>query len=506
MANTVPTSSSASGEGPKLERGILTTRNCVALSAAAMAPVLAVVLNAPAAGANAGAALPVAFLLAFVAALFVSNTVIEFTKKLPSSGSFYTFCTKSIGSLAGFLTGWIYAAAFVALTIGLFAANGAFMHTYLQSTFGWGVPWWLLGIVLVGLAMILSVRSIRTSVRLDLILLAAEMFVFALLALIAIIRAGSGNSLSYFNPTSGPNGLSGVGLGVVFGLLSYIGFEAAATLGEETANPKRNVPLAIRAALIGVGVFFVFVLYGLAAGFHLNTAEGMQNFLSSPAQFTSLAEQNAPWLTQPVEFAAVAGLFSCMLAVLNTTVRVMYAMASERVLPPALSRIHPKFRSPFISIYVLVAFSVIVGIALSLWVGSGLTDVYGFTGSIGTIGVILVYAMANVGLIKFYWGEADFNAWRHLVAPVLGTAVLLYPLWSTVKPGQDFPYNHVSEIVIVWLLIGLIVYYYIKRTAPEKLAAMGATMATDDIDFAEGKSPSLSPDGLPDVDPALEKP
>ena len=109
MANTVPTSSSASGEGPKLERGILTTRNCVALSAAAMAPVLAVVLNAPAAGANAGAALPVAFLLAFVAALFVANTVIEFTKKLPSSGSFYTFCTKSIGSLAGFFTGWIYA-------------------------------------------------------------------------------------------------------------------------------------------------------------------------------------------------------------------------------------------------------------------------------------------------------------------------------------------------------------------------------------------------------------
>ncbi|MDT5326470.1 MAG: hypothetical protein QOF25_3622, partial [Mycobacterium sp.] len=357
MANTVPTSSSASGDGPKLERGILTARNCLALSAAAMAPVLAVVLNAPAAGVDAGSALPVAFLLAFVAALFVANTVIEFAKKLPSSGSFYTFCTKSIGSVAGFFTGWIYAAAFVVLMIGLFTANGAFMQTYLQSTFGWDVPWWLLGIILIGLAMILSVRSIRTSVRLDLILLGAEMFVFALLALISIIRAGSGNSLSYFDPTSGPNGLSGVGLGVVFGLLSFIGFEAAATLGEETANPKRNVPLAIRGALIGVGVFFVFVLYGLAAGFHLNTDEGMQNFLASPAQFTSLAQQNAPWLKQPVEFAAVAGLFSAMLAVLNTTVRVMYAMAGERILPPVLSRIHPKFRSPFISIYVLVGFS-----------------------------------------------------------------------------------------------------------------------------------------------------
>ena len=116
------------------------------------------------------------------------------------------------------------------------------------------------------------------------------MLIFSLLAIIAIIRAGHGNSWSYFNPSSGPSGFSGVGLAVVFGLLSFIGFEAAAMLGEETGNPRRNVPLAVRFALIGVGVFFVFVVYGLAAGFHLNTAAGLKAFLASPAQFTTLAQ------------------------------------------------------------------------------------------------------------------------------------------------------------------------------------------------------------------------
>jgi amino acid transporter len=506
MATTSPTTPHAPAEGQQLEKGILSLRNCLALSAAVMAPVLAVILNAPAGGADAGAALPFAFLLAFIAALFVGNTVIEFAKKLPTAGSFYTFCSRSLGSLAGFFTGWLYAAAFVVLTIGLFTANGAFLRSYLQSTWSWNVPWWVLGIILVAIATTLSVRSIRTSVRLDLILLGLEMFIFALLALISIIKAGSGNSFTYFNPSSGPTGFNGVGLAVVFGLLSFIGFEAAAVLGEETNNPRRNVPLAVRGALIGVGVFFVFVLYGLAAGFHMNTGQGLKNFLASPAQFTTLAQHNAAWLKQPVQIAAVCGLFSCLLAVMNTTVRVMFAMARERILPPALSRVHPRFRSPFVSIYALVVFSVVVGLLLSKWLGSGLTDVYGFTGSVGTIAIILVYAMANIGLIKFYWGAPDYNIWRHMVAPIIGTAVLIYPLYETVKPGQSFPYNHVSEVVIAWIVIGLIVFFYLLNKSPEKLAALGATMATDEIDFAEAHSPSLSSGGPTNVHPAPETP
>jgi amino acid transporter len=492
----MPTTSSpppqAESEGAGLQRGVLTLKNCLALSAAVMAPVLAVILNAPAAGASVGKALPIAFLLAFIAALFVGNTVIEFAKRLPSAGSFYTFCSRSLGSRAGFFTGWLYFAAFVLLTVGLFTANGAFLHSYLKSTFGLDVPFLILGLIIIAIATTLSVRSIRTSVRLDLILLGLEMFIFTLLAAICIVRAGSGNSLSYFDPTATPTGVSGLGLGIVFGLLSFIGFEAAATLGEETGNAKRNVPLAVRGSLLGVGAFFVFVLYGLAAGFHLNTADGLKSFLESPAAFSSLADRYAPFLKQPVELAAVAGLFSCLLAVLNTTVRVVYAMAREGVLPSRLSRVHPHFRSPDVAIYALVAFSVVIGVVMSAWIGTSLTDVYGFTGSLGTVAIVLVYVLANIGLIRFYWKQPDYSVLRHMVFPVIGTLILLYPLYQVAKPGQAFPYNLVPYGVLAWVILGFVVYRYLQRSAPEKLAALGATMATDEIDFAEAKDPSLS--------------
>src|SRR3954462_12809522 len=99
---------SAPAEQARLQRGVLTVPNAIALSAAAMAPVLAVVLNAPAAAAAAGAALPLSFLIAFIAAALVGNTVVQFSKQLPSAGSFYTFNSQGLGSGAGFFTGWLF--------------------------------------------------------------------------------------------------------------------------------------------------------------------------------------------------------------------------------------------------------------------------------------------------------------------------------------------------------------------------------------------------------------
>src|SRR3954471_23492557 len=106
----------------RLQRGVLNVPNGIALAAAAMAPVLAVVLNAPAAGPVAGAALPLSFLLAFIACLFVGNTVVQFARRLPSAGSFYTFNSQGLGPAAGFFTGWLFSMGYALLAPGLFSA------------------------------------------------------------------------------------------------------------------------------------------------------------------------------------------------------------------------------------------------------------------------------------------------------------------------------------------------------------------------------------------------
>lgn len=471
---------STEGGGARLQGGQLTVANCIALSAAVMAPVIAVILNAPAAAGSGGAGLPLAFLAAFIATAFVANTVIEFSKRLPSSGSFYTFCSHGLGSAAGFFTGWLYFAAFVLLAVGLFTANGAFLHDYLDSEWSANIPWWILSLILMGLVLLLSIRSIVASVRVDLALLAFEMIVFLTLGIIAVTKAGDGNSLEYFTPSASPDGVSGIGLAAVFGILSFIGFESAAVLGEETRNARKSIPRAVLGATVIIGVFYIFMMYSLSAGYRLNDPAQMKAFLGDTTPFPTLAERYASGMTQIIEIAAIFGLFSCFLAVQNATVRVIFAMGRDGVLPPALGRVHRSWHSPYVAIYALTVFSIVVGIALSAWLGSGLTDVYGWTGSIGTVAIVLVYIMANVALIRFFANDPDRSVLRHVILPILGILALLYPLYSVAKPGQPHPFNLVPIIVVAWVLIGVVVYFVLRSRAPGKLAALGKAIADDD--------------------------
>ncbi|MCU1403438.1 MAG: Amino acid/polyamine/organocation transporter superfamily, partial [Microbacteriaceae bacterium] len=263
----------------RLKGGILTIPNAVALSAAAMAPVLAIVLNAPAAAPFAGAALPLSFLIAFIACALVGNTVVQFARKLPSAGSFYTFNSKGLGPAAGFFTGWLFWIGYAILAPGLMTAFGAFVHDYVLSTFHSDVPWWLFSLGAMAIVFGLSVRSIKASVNVDLTLLVIEVVVFLILGIVAISTAGSGNTPNVFLVSSAPTGFSGVGVGVVFGILSFIGFDAAATLGEETRNPKRSIPLAVIGALSAVGIFYVLLMYALTAGYKLSDPAQMAAFL-----------------------------------------------------------------------------------------------------------------------------------------------------------------------------------------------------------------------------------
>jgi len=483
MATATP---SAPAEGQRLQKGILSLPNCVAISAAVMAPVIAVILNAPAAAANAGAALPLAFLVAFVAIAFVANSVIQFTRRLPSSGSFYTFCSHGLGSGAGFFTGWLYFAAFIAFAIGLFTAVGAFAREYLQTEWSTSVPWWVLSLIAIALVFLLSLRSIKASARVDLALLGFEMVVFLVLGIIAVARAGGGNSTHYFTADASPKHYGGVALAAVFGILSFVGFESAAVLGTETRNARRNIPLAVFGAMAIIGTFYVFMMYALSAGYHLNDGAQLTAFLSDPTPFPTLADRYAPWMKQIVEIAAILGIFSCFLAVQNATVRVIFTMGRDGVLPRPLGRVHRSWHSPYVAIYALTALSIALGIGLSAWLGSGLTAVYGWTGSIGTVAVIIVYMMANLALIRFFWRDPERSILRHVVAPVAGIAALSYPLYFVAKPGQSYPYNLVPYIVLIWIVLGFAAYFYLRSQGPDKLATIGRAIAEEEDILGEG--------------------
>src|SRR5579859_7409044 len=179
MANpSMGSSPGTSQQIHRLEKNVLSVPNGIALAAAAMAPAIAVVLNAPAAGPVTGAALPLSFLLAFIGCLFVGNTVVQFARRLPSSGSFYTFNSHGLGKTAGFFTGWLFWIGYAMLAPGLFDALGAFAHDYVLSSFHTEIAWWIFSLAGLAIVVGLSIRSIKASVQVDLVLLVIEVMVF----------------------------------------------------------------------------------------------------------------------------------------------------------------------------------------------------------------------------------------------------------------------------------------------------------------------------------------
>jgi amino acid transporter len=476
----------------RLKGGILTVPNAIALSAAAMAPVLAIVLNAPAAANAAGAAMPLSFLIAFIACALVGNTVVQFARKLPSAGSFYTFNSKGLGPLAGFFTGWLFWIGYAILAPGLMTAFGAFVHDYVLSTFKADVPWWIFSMGAMAIVFGLSVRSIKASVNVDLTLLVIEVIVFLILGIVAISTAGSGNTPSVFYITSSPTGFSGVGLGVVFGILSFIGFDAAATLGEETRNPKRSIPIAVIGALSAVGVFYVLLMYALTAGYKLNDKAHMAAFLKDANPFVTLAQHVTPWLVQPIEIAAIAGIFSCFLAIHNTTVRVMFSMGRDEVLPKSMGRLHARWFSPLRAIIVQTIFTLVVGLGIGAWDGPGATGAYAFTGTIGTVAIVIVYIMANIALIRYFWRSKERRILTHVIVPVLGVIALAYPLYAVGNFSQPYPFNLVPFVVIAWVAAGVGLYLYYRVKSPQKIAAVGAFVTEEDLPSSEQPSALLS--------------
>ncbi|HLY30741.1 MAG TPA: APC family permease [Ktedonobacterales bacterium] len=457
-ANTAP----ANGVRP-LRKGSLGLWHAIIISVGVMSPAASIFFNTIPQAKYAGAAIPLCYAVGFIVALLVANPYSELAREMPSSGSAYTFVSEGIGARWGFLTGWV---GLIAIGLGApftFMMMSANLQTLMSRWFGFNLHWGFYLIIITAIVFTLSVIGARESLRVDLIFLTFELGVCLLLAGVIIWRASATNTLTAapFTPAVVPPGGDLI-VGIVLGVLSFIGFETATTLGEETNNPHRNIPRAVYASMIVIGVFYVIMAYGATIGYPGAITTGYGN---DPAPFDTIARHvGGPVFAAFIDLVGLFSFFSASLAIVNGGSRILYAVARDNLLPRWLAWTHPQRHTPAGAITLLCALGLVIG----LGAGLALTPLgaYTFLSLLDAVFILIIYTLVCVACILYFTRKRreQFNALRHGILPALGALItaLIFVAVIIPSPGAGV-LNYAPVVVAVWLALGLVAIFALRK-------------------------------------------
>ena len=495
----------ANGEG--LKRGALTTLEAMVVSMGFMAPSVAMFFNTPFIAQFAGAAMPLAMVLSFAAVFLVALGFSQLAQRTASAGSVYAFISNAINPRTGFMGMWLFIIGYAIFEAATYSIFAAFASEELNRIFGLSVPWFIPFFVIAGLVYTLSVLGVTQSVRGGLLFLAYEIIIVTIMLLAVVFQGGAeGNTLSVFNPTTG-NGLGGVFLGMIYGIMSFVGWKAAASLGEETRDPHTSIPRALLGAVALIGTYYIFVTYAATIGFGPG---GMDDFAQDTAWFDTLTRRFlgdgwAPF----VGLAALTGAIASAIGIHNSTVRLLYSLGRDGLLPRAMAKVHPTRRSPYVAASVQAGFSVILGLIFGYLIFGDPATTYGYFGGLGTLAVLFVYIFINVSVFLYFYRKEreNFSFVRHALIPLVATAAVLLPIRGLLYPVPDPPYNLWPYLLAAWVLIGLVILFVISRRRPDLVEAMGHAFSeagADEPDTAQEDVKSREDRDAPDEQPRRE--
>ncbi|HSL77798.1 MAG TPA: APC family permease [Candidatus Limnocylindrales bacterium] len=455
-----------------------------------MAPAVATALSIGAATSNAGGNTPLAVVLALVAVLFTAYSMGELARHLPSAGGMYTYLARGLGSFAGWLMAWAFLLAEPIVPAALYASFGLFGASFITTLTGFqnDLLWLPLAVICGLIVWWLVYRGVTISTRVGVVLGLIEIGIFLVISLLLIINAGSRNTVSVFIP--GDQGLLPALQGMVFCLLAFVGFEAAAPLAEETRDPRRTIRQAVIWSAILIGLFYVFNYYAATVYFG---PENMTGFLT--------ANDGDPWGGMANEVLPGIGSLLITFAILNSSLananaganastRAIFALGRSRILPAALADVHPTYRTPVNAVHLQGALAIVLAIALGLLfsgqqLGGPLTT-YIFIGYILGLLFAGMYIALNLAAIGYYLGEgrAEFNPIKHVVVPIIGVILLIpaflgvlggvtIPILNVPIPPLASPIDVVPLIVGIWMLVGVVLYFVLRSSRGDTIERVG---------------------------------
>jgi len=431
----------------------------VAISVGIMAPTAAMALNGVVPASLVGRAVPLAFLFAAVAIALISYSFIRLTRFFNHAGSTYALAGATLGARFGFFAGWALLATYSLFIAADIAEVGLFGSSFFHSTGIWNSPSWIvIALIGAGLVWFLAYGDVRIATR---ALLSFEGISVTLILILMVVifwkviggtaPNHQGFTLKPFIPASGTT-VGAIAFASVFGLLSFGGFEGAAALGEETNNPRRNIPLAIAAAVAFCGVFYTICMLAQSLGFGIDAA-GIKAFSTSSAPLGDLSKQYVGnGMEDAINVGATLSAFASCLGCAAGASRILFALGRDGFITRRLGDASARTGSPANALAIVMGFGVILTVAFRLN-DTTAVNAFFYPGTLGVLSMLIAYFVIQFGAAKFLHLEKREPRWRVSIL-VLATAAIVYTFYKQVWPKPAYPYDIFPLVIAGWAVLG----------------------------------------------------
>lgn len=408
----------------------------------------------------AGLVTPWAYLFGGILLGLQALSAAQLAKVFPSAGGWYTWIARAFHPRAGFFAGVLFSIwlpPVATLTMAFLAKT--VLEPSIKAEYGVDVPWWIWVVAGVALVVFFAYQGISISEKALIITGLIEIVIMVALAFTGLASPGPGGfSFGPLNP--GNFGLAGnLFLGVVFSIFAFSGWESTGPLAEESKNPKRNVPIGLVGSVVILTIYFVFVTWGYLVGIGVSKVGSIPTASAFPVATMAQRVWGGAWVL--LLFALLNSAIALSIACFNGGTRTWYAMGRSGVLPKMVGKVNPTRKTPVNAISLQVGVQVLAFACVLIW---GAEDVFFSWANAITIGLVLMYVLCNIGVVRYYLteGRGQFNPLLHIVVPVVASAAGIVVVWKSyfspfTSTGPVF-WGLMTFIVVLVLTVVILIY------------------------------------------------
>lgn len=390
---------------------------------------------------------PLAYLIGLVGMLFTAMSYAEMSRAFPVAGSVYSYAHRGLHEIAGFFSGWLILLDYILVPALLYLFSAAALRPILPH-----VPDWLWLVGFIGFNAFVNLLGIQFTAKVNRYMLLMELLVLGLFLVmgLAALYHGAGAGGLTLRPIYDPTVFSpSLVVGATsIAVLSFLGFDGISTLAEESRGGENSVGRAVLWSLVLVGALFM-----LQTWIATDLAQGMR-FSSPETAFYEITERaGGSWLRLiSIVAVVIASAIANAIAAQAAVSRILFAMARDGKLPAAFGKIHPRYKTPYVSTGAVALVSLLVGLFFSTRMDD-LTRIVNF-------GALASFLLLHLAVINHFFVRRRSGKWlRHVVFPLVGASVIGFVLYEMDRPAKI--------LGACWIAIG-IGYYFVLTTVLKK--------------------------------------